>query len=79
MKKYREQLPTVKAKYRDELIESEARPRPVEERAHGLREERAGRGSPPALTRLPRRLQYMRRGRGDLHPLCQQAGHRYDE
>ena len=40
MKKYREQLPTVKAKYRDELIESEARYHDLLERAHGLRQER---------------------------------------
>jgi len=40
MKKYRDQLPSVKAKYRDELIESEARYRDLLERAHGLREQR---------------------------------------
>ncbi|MDO4919744.1 TerC family protein [Kocuria sp.] len=40
MKKYRDQLPGVKAKYKDELIESEARYHDLLERAHGLRERR---------------------------------------
>lgn len=40
MNKYRAQLPNVKAKYRDELIESETRYHDLLERAHGLREQR---------------------------------------
>ena len=40
MNKYRAQLPNVKEKYRDELIESETRYHDLLERAHGLREQR---------------------------------------
>ena len=43
MTKYRELLPTVKEKYRDELIESEARYHDLLERAHGLRQHRLAR------------------------------------
>ena len=40
MTKYRDLLPTVKEKYRDELIESEARYHDLLERAHGLKQHR---------------------------------------